>query len=111
MLIRHERYVGFRCPECGRTNIKKLSIFDFSGNKSVTLGCHCNASYVRRAGAITGFPLHAPPVSNCILFRSKRQPFGAKKYSVSIARLPCWAPFVSGNMMKSSVCCMSLRRK
>ena len=29
MLIRHERYVGFRCPECGRTNIKKLSIFDF----------------------------------------------------------------------------------
>ena len=46
MLIRHERYVGFRCPECDRINIKKISIFDFSGNKSVTLGCHCNTSYV-----------------------------------------------------------------
>lgn len=46
MLIRHERFVGFRCPECSSVNIKQISVFDFSGNKKITLGCSCKASYI-----------------------------------------------------------------
>lgn len=46
MLIRHEKYVGFRCLECSNVTIKQISIFDFSGNKKVLLTCICAASYI-----------------------------------------------------------------
>lgn len=81
MLIRHERYVGFRCPECGRTNIKKLSIFDFSGNKSVTLGCHCNASYVSISEGRSHYRISAPCPACLELhsFSVKKAAFWGKK--------------------------------
>ncbi len=48
MVIQHEKYITFRCPECGLSTMKPLSIFAFSGKNEVEVTCmHCHAPCVR----------------------------------------------------------------
>lgn len=63
MIIRFERFVAFRCPECGSISIKNINIFDFSGNKKLTLGCSCNSSYVEIIRNDNNYLVSAPCMS------------------------------------------------
>ena len=63
MIIRFERFVAFRCPECGSVNIKSINIFDFSGNRKITLGCSCNTSYIEITQNDNRYLVSAPCMS------------------------------------------------
>lgn len=102
MLIRHERFVGFRCPECSSVNIKQISVFDFSGNKKITLGCSCKASYIGITDKGNRYLVAAPCVA-CYerhFFTVKKTLYGVRKYFVSIVRSRCLVYFASANMTK-----------
>jgi len=50
MVIHHEKYITFRCPECGLGNCKTVSIFELSGKAEVEVKCaHCGSTCVRIA--------------------------------------------------------------
>ncbi len=47
MVINHEKYMTFRCPECGLGNGKTLSMFELSGKKEFEVKCaHCGSTCV-----------------------------------------------------------------
>lgn len=41
MLISARAAVALRCPQCGRTAVRELSLFDFSGAATVRVDCAC----------------------------------------------------------------------
>jgi hypothetical protein len=41
MLVNTERQIAFRCPICGRLELENLSLFSFSGRKTVAIHCAC----------------------------------------------------------------------
>ena len=47
MVIEHEKYITFRCPECGLGNGRPISIFAFSGSQNHEIKCaHCGCTCV-----------------------------------------------------------------
>lgn len=46
MVADYSKYVAFRCPDCAKTVIEKINLFDFSGGACVDLICDCMAQCV-----------------------------------------------------------------
>ncbi len=47
MVIEHEKYISFRCPECGLGNCKPISIFSLAGSLPYEIQCaHCGNTCV-----------------------------------------------------------------
>ncbi len=51
MLANFEKYVAFRCPDCGETTVEQINLFDFSGDSEIALACSCEAECVTIAAA------------------------------------------------------------
>lgn len=88
MLISTTTMLAMRCPECGKLEFHKLSLFSFSGSRMLEVNCSCGATLMLVTKKKNGtYGLQLP----CVIcdIRHRRQLSAAIIYSQKITNLYC----------------------
>ncbi|MTI80627.1 MAG: hypothetical protein FH758_07020 [Firmicutes bacterium] len=87
MLISTSTVLAMRCPECGKLEFHKLSLFSFSGQRVLEITCTCGAPLLLARKKKNSYWLQLP----CVICETnhQRQISGARMWSQELINLYC----------------------
>ncbi|MBO8137809.1 MAG: hypothetical protein H0Z40_06710 [Desulfotomaculum sp.] len=87
MLISTSTVLAMRCPECGKLEFHKLSLFSFSGQRVLEIYCSCGALLLLARKKKNDYWIQLP----CVICETKhqRQVSGKKMWSDELINLYC----------------------
>ncbi|MEG6617439.1 hypothetical protein V6C27_13585 [Peptococcaceae bacterium 1198_IL3148] len=88
MLIATSTVLAMRCPECGKLQFNKLSLFSFSGRRMLEIKCSCGSTLLEISKSKNGsYRLQLP----CVICEIKHQRIisGARLWSPEVINLYC----------------------
>ncbi|MBM7853757.1 hypothetical protein JOC37_000122 [Desulfohalotomaculum tongense] len=87
MLVGTSTVLAMRCPECGKLEFHKLSVFSFSGQRVLEIRCSCGALLLLARKKKKNYWLQLP----CVICETnhQRQVSGAQMWSQQVINLYC----------------------